>query len=1441
VKQGAWLAGTGPQLDENRGQFGTPSRPAAVPKTATFPSSLTIDLCGGTFASIMTSWVYGSAFSSGDPASVLTPATDTENVGTTENTNTPGILTPWLTSRDGHSNPGQGLASFMCHVAYLDDSLLRGDKTALFDARRGRLVNRTRVGHGISFIVERADLLEADAAGDTQESREPTKRVVVVKTVREDQHHRNQWGEVLLEMRALLHEPIRYHPNIVRLLDIRWDVSADTGSPFPAIVQEYASFGTLDKLQQRSQPLPFSIKQKLCYDVGRALSIIHACGMVHGDLKHENVLIFPNSYLDPPNQPYTAKLADFGGTVMDMSGDATHRIPMHTFPYEAPEISEELTEEGAKKTDAYSYGMLVWRCMIDSQDILTAMGMTSSGSLANAKLREDITMLKLSDGLLETAIHNIANYFFLHRLPSQSFNLVTSALMFTLRGDPKQRALDRAQVRLRGMDSVMAYQYVSVKDDANKKTLQGLENRIPGRHGMDVDGTGYMLGRLGNDYDAQNNLPGFRPDLPRPTRGGFLFEPLRLRHLLDRSQQEAMVRDFEAYANAPAPAEADTTGDLRPEPWSAAYFLFQSYVSGFGVAFDADKACYWLRRAAEPPEEQAGTDYLALAWVNRIHAALGVPNPYDAEKQFDNLFWGAVRGHRHCIPDAEALISSASASQQQIWRRRLGESDQVFNALTGATGMPFFASRKLTKQWALQDLAALDSQLKQELGGDYDSCLRPASETSDPIPDDGYLFDKIFVNHKGHGLLHLAVVQGRLPAVKHLCQKYLCNINLKNQSHGDTPLTLACRTGRFDIAMWLLENGADPNGAEFCEESPLHCISAFSESEMEAVVDKLMTTGADIEKHSDASRKDIRGILADWEDNFSMTLTPLGRAVLKQSMSAVNILLKHGARPTERRTDRNRASQSPVELAAVLTLPDILEELLRHVDENEQVMDECDMLEAARSEKITPYDSLSLQSRLVRCGVSYKNNLARTLTILHDRRQRQRQQQGALATHPPGKHLYDEIMRGNTDIAETLLSLGHSPEGSPSHRPLVAAVKCNNAAMFHLLMSQDPPPFAHTADSHETLLHYLASRLTHSPTDLALAEYLVSHGIEDPDVPNQPSPLVIAIRNGFFSLADLLVSKGAGTSLNTLHAVDGATTDSHTLLGELIHRQTSTSLRAVKYLAHLHKTTPTAKISPLVSSRRVNELGEEEGVSAVHALASIPHAEWNSHGQISATMIQVILEMFPSPESLGDWAIHQTLGTAVQAAVVEGHSELTRALLTKGYRGDWNRTQNGKMTPLELARIKVMEEVQILNSKSEISEEEVTQLKRRVEIVELLEAMQVDGEGGGKGCGEGDGEGGDKRSESEEEWKRLGLGVQIPALLAKVKGDFIEPEINRDDATNMPADLSSLTDERPSGWTDGCEMTTEMSLRIFLKHFREDNSFGDSIAKEMSRRFNKRV
>lgn len=120
-----------------------------------------------------------------------------------------------------------------------------------------------------------------------------------------------------------MHEYLRYHPNIVRLLGFSWasDWNSSTGAMYPMLVMEYARFGSLQSLQALTEPLSFAVKQKLCHDVARGLSILHACGIIHGDLKHENVLVFDNPYDEPPGQPYLAKLADFGGAVMDTKYD----------------------------------------------------------------------------------------------------------------------------------------------------------------------------------------------------------------------------------------------------------------------------------------------------------------------------------------------------------------------------------------------------------------------------------------------------------------------------------------------------------------------------------------------------------------------------------------------------------------------------------------------------------------------------------------------------------------------------------------------------------------------------------------------------------------------------------------------------------------------------------------------------------------------------------------------------------------------------------------------------------------------------------------------------------------------------------------------------------------------------------------------------------------
>lgn len=1397
----------------------------------------------------MTSYHYQSAFSH-DSYSLPTHAHDTDN--TTGNATT----APASSHANNPASSSDGLATFICHAAYLDNQLQRGDRSAFFAAHQARLVNRERIGHGLTFVVERAELddaprgdveaepepLSPSIAGSSKQTVEP-RRVVVLKTVREDntRSNTNQWAEVLLEIRALLHEPVRYHPNIVRLLDIRWDASADTGSPFPGLVVEYAKYGTLASLQHGSVPLPFSIKQKLCYDVGRALSIIHACGMIHGDLKHENILVFANPYNNPPNQPYIAKLSDFGGTVMDTSDASLHVLPMHTFPFEAPELASHpaMSASAARSTDAYSYGMLIWRCMLDGADLLPLILSSSNSTNKHAlvsnpsDVRTHVTLLKNSDAVLESAIASLSNY----GLPAPSFTTVVSALLHTLRGSPSHRALDRVQMRLRGMDAPTAFHYVAVKEEANRKTLQQQGGGTPGRHGMSMDSVGFALGRLGNDYDAQNNLPGFRPDLARPDAmgGHFLFEPDRLRVLLEWERQQGMVREFEAFANGQRGRQEGM------KPYEAAYFMFQSYVWRFGVGLGNDKLCHWLRKAAEPEGGEEGeTDYYASAWLGRICAALGVMNPWDEEAYVQNLKMGIMRGHRNCVEDIQTLISTCDNDRKkEAWMKGLRDAKFVWKFLTGGTGMPFFAPRKLSRDWELNNMDALDEQIKRELGSKYTASLR-TTDTEEEDDPDKFRFDKMYVNHKGHGLLHMAAVQGKVAALRHLYAKYRCDINLANQSHSDTPLVCACRTAWFDCAMLLIDNGADPNGSSLSEESPLHCISAFDPGEMDVVVLKLVRAGADLEKLTRPSNKDVRGILADWEDSDSMSLTPLGRAVLRRSLPAVMTLLRHGASPTGRPAEGAKTHISPIELAAVLTLPDILEELLRHVADTEPILDECELLDKARSRTITPYDSLSLHSRLVRCGVPYKAWLHRTLGILRHRKR------SNPSSHPTGKHLCIEIAFGNVDIVEALLDLGHTVEGSPEWRPMRFALMSNNTAIFELLMSRGPP-VAFNEDGYESVLHLLAQRHLYAPNDLDIARSLFgqvkAEGLDcDASVPGQPSPLVLAIRHRFFSFADLLLELGAGSSVDVLHPSHLAGIPSDTkasLLASLfLSQHTSATLQAISYLSALHRNHHM--LSPIA-------LGTENGqsVSNLHALSLIPESHMTNQSQLTSRILHLVLSIDPSTESLGQVA--PMLGTPLTAAILLGAQEVVAILVESSWQdsrygsavdvdvrvafdrdtlwqSDGEVAQTTKFIPIALAQHIVTERLERLEGQkaAEPTWRDLKTLKRTAAIVRILE--QAD-----KGA-----------TDPDTFWTQLNIDARISALEKQAAIAADEPEIVRDEDANLPVDLSVLTEEKPSGWVDGCEMTQEMSLRIFLRHFRAENSgFGDGIVKQMGGMFNK--
>ncbi|KAL2132010.1 hypothetical protein VTI74DRAFT_4316 [Chaetomium olivicolor] len=148
------------------------------------------------------------------------------------------------------------------------------------------------------------------------------------------------------EIRILSHKPLREHPNIIKILGVNWEL--ESGYPEPFLLLERAN-ADLAGFQSRHRSLPFSTKKSIALDIACGLSALHQCGIVHGDMKPQNVLIFNKPTLH-------AKIADFSHSILDM-GD-TRRLFGGTWVYAAPEWEKPAPTAQLLMTDIYSYVLI---------------------------------------------------------------------------------------------------------------------------------------------------------------------------------------------------------------------------------------------------------------------------------------------------------------------------------------------------------------------------------------------------------------------------------------------------------------------------------------------------------------------------------------------------------------------------------------------------------------------------------------------------------------------------------------------------------------------------------------------------------------------------------------------------------------------------------------------------------------------------------------------------------------------------------------------------------------------------------------------------------------------------------------------------------------------------------------------------------------------------
>jgi eukaryotic-like serine/threonine-protein kinase len=139
------------------------------------------------------------------------------------------------------------------------------------------------------------------------------------------------------------------HPNIVTVID-----RGETDG-LQYIVFEHVEGEDLKRLVTRTGPLPVRRAVELAIQVGRALSFAHAHGVVHRDVKPQNVLLRDGS----------AKVTDFGiaraeHLALDAEDTDTGTV-LGTGDYVSPEQARG--ERATEQSDIYSLGALLYELL----------------------------------------------------------------------------------------------------------------------------------------------------------------------------------------------------------------------------------------------------------------------------------------------------------------------------------------------------------------------------------------------------------------------------------------------------------------------------------------------------------------------------------------------------------------------------------------------------------------------------------------------------------------------------------------------------------------------------------------------------------------------------------------------------------------------------------------------------------------------------------------------------------------------------------------------------------------------------------------------------------------------------------------------------------------------------------------------------------------------
>nr|XP_043635871.1 serine/threonine/tyrosine-protein kinase HT1-like [Erigeron canadensis] len=137
------------------------------------------------------------------------------------------------------------------------------------------------------------------------------------------------------------------HPNIITFF------AACKKPPLFCIINEYLAGGSLRAYLHQQEPYSLhpNFVLKLAIDIARGMQYLHSQGIIHRDLKSENLLLSENMCV---------KVADFGISCLESQCGSAKGFT-GTYRWMAPEMIKE--KKHTKKVDVYSFAIVMWELL----------------------------------------------------------------------------------------------------------------------------------------------------------------------------------------------------------------------------------------------------------------------------------------------------------------------------------------------------------------------------------------------------------------------------------------------------------------------------------------------------------------------------------------------------------------------------------------------------------------------------------------------------------------------------------------------------------------------------------------------------------------------------------------------------------------------------------------------------------------------------------------------------------------------------------------------------------------------------------------------------------------------------------------------------------------------------------------------------------------------